>query len=132
MSGYNNTNTTILATHMDAGGNKRMLLAHKCESGRIEYVIGSYFQEKQSGRRLLFECHGCGNLERGEELVAYSWDWGHYFDNVVKAVDYWKREVLGEKLAFEDAMDRVCIDCAYTTGSECESCMVRKTHDQIG
>ena len=99
MSYYNSENTHILATHEQTGGNTRMLLLHVCDNGRHEYVVGSYFQQEPSGRRMLFECHECGSYERGEELVDYSWDWGHYFggdDGLLNAVDYWKREVLGE------------------------------------
>ena len=83
MSKYNSTNTHILATHEAAGGNTRMLLFHICESGRHEYVIGSYFQQH----------HYDGAL--GYEHWDYEWNWGHYFSNVVNAVTYWKREVLG-------------------------------------
>ena len=79
--GYNSENTTILATH-DDGANKRMLLLHRHESGRLEYVIGSYFHETRYD----------GSL--GYERWDYEWDWGHYFGDVVSAVDYWKREVL--------------------------------------
>lgn len=78
MSGYNNTNTKVLAEHPQ-GRNTRMLLLHTCNDGRLEYVIGSYFTEEW----------GEGNV------VDYSWDWGHYFGDVVSAVDYWKQEVLG-------------------------------------
>ena len=86
MSNYTSENTHILATHMQAGGNRRMLLLHVCEDGRHEYVIGSYFAEK----------HYDGAL--GYERWDYEWDWGHYFggeDGLLNAVDYWKREVLG-------------------------------------
>ena len=83
MGNYNSENTTILATHEQAGGNKRMLLLHRYESGRIEYVIGSYFHETRYD----------GSL--GYERYDYEWDWGHYFGSIVDAVDYWKREVLG-------------------------------------
>lgn len=82
MSNYNSENTTILATCEQAGGNKRMLLLHECESGRLEYVIGSYFTEAFYDGAL------------GYERVDYSWDWGHYFGDVVDAVDYWNRMVL--------------------------------------
>lgn len=83
MSNYNSENTTILATHEQAGGNTRMLLLHKYESKRIEYVIGSYFHETRYDSSL------------GYERYDYEWDWGHYFGSIVDAVDYWKREVLG-------------------------------------
>ncbi len=41
---YNSNNTKVLETY-DQDGNLRMLLMHEHESGRIEYVIGSYFTE---------------------------------------------------------------------------------------
>lgn len=83
MSNYNSRNTTILATHEQAGGNKRMLILHTCDSGRLEYVIGSYF--KTDIRMIDSD---------GHTKADYSWDWGHYFGDVVSAVDYWKEEVL--------------------------------------
>lgn len=79
---YSSENTTILATCDKAGGNRRMLLLHRCDSGRLEYVVGSYFHERRYDGAL------------GYERYDYEWDWGHYFSNVVDAVDYWKREVL--------------------------------------
>lgn len=86
MSNYSSKNTTILATHEQAGGNTRMLLLHKCESGRLEYVIGSYFTvEVNLGDP--FDMNGPAFVD------DYSWDWGHYFGDVVSAVDYWKREI---------------------------------------
>ena len=95
MSNYNSTNTHILATHEQAGGNTRMLLFHVCESGRHEYVVGSYFTvETNVGDP--FDMDGPAFIDE------YSWDWGHYFNDgygndgsgIVNAVDYWKREVL--------------------------------------
>jgi len=83
MGEYNSTNTKILATCEQAGGNTRMLLLHTYESGRDEYIIGSYFHETRYDGLL------------GYEHWDYEWDWGHYFNDVVSAVDYWKREVLG-------------------------------------
>ena len=77
---YNSENTDVLATH-DQGGNKRMLLCHRCESGRHEFVVGSYFHEKRHDGAL------------GYERWDYEWDWGHYFSDIISAVDYW-REVL--------------------------------------
>lgn len=87
---YNSKNTTVLATHVAAGNNTRMLLLHKCESGRNEYVIGSYFTVEVVLGDPYDKC-GPAFVDR------YSWDWGHYFSDVVSAVDYWKREVLGEE-----------------------------------
>jgi len=84
MSSYNSTNTKILATVEQAGGNVRMLLLRECESGRHEYVIGSYFQQRPY--------HGM----LGYEHVDYEWDWGHYFDGFESAARYWLGEVLGE------------------------------------
>lgn len=80
MSNYTSENTMVLAMHEQAGGNTRMLLLHKTdyEQRPHKYVIGSYFTTVWNGT-----CY------------EYSWDWGHYFENVVDAVDYWKREVLG-------------------------------------
>jgi hypothetical protein len=86
MSYYNSENTEILAMHTEEGfhPNTRMLLLHKtnCEHRPHEYVIGSYFTAKWNPL---------------VEVFNYSWDWGHYFGSVVDAVDYWKREVLGEE-----------------------------------
>lgn len=97
MSNYNSTNTNILATHEQAGGNTRMLLLHECDSGRLEYVIGSYFQVKPRGRMSFAECHACGNWEPVmENIEDYEWDWGHYFSDLLDCVDYWRSEVLGE------------------------------------
>lgn len=84
MSAYNSENTHILATVEQAGGNKRMLLLHVCGNGRHEYVIGSYFHERRYDGAM------------GYERWDYEWDWGHYFGDVVSAVDYWKGEVLEE------------------------------------
>lgn len=75
---YTSKNTTVLET-FDQGMNKRMLLFHECGNGRHEYVIGSYFSE---------------NGTAFDGVVSYEWDWGHYFTDVVSAVDYWKSEVL--------------------------------------
>ena len=87
MSNYNSKNTTVLATNEQAGGNTRMLLLHKCESGRLEYVIGSYFTVETN----LGDPY---NMDGPAFVDDYSWDWGHYFGSVVDAVDYWNREVL--------------------------------------
>ena len=82
MCSYNSTNTKILAEHEQDGGNTRMLLFHEFDNGRHEYVVGSYFTKKWYD----------GSL--GYEHVDYSWDWGHYFNDIVDAVDYWKSAVL--------------------------------------
>jgi len=74
---YNSENTTILATHYDRW-NKRMFLLHRFESGRLEYIVGSNFTEKRYDGAL------------GYESYAYSWDYGHYFSDVVSAAEYWK------------------------------------------
>ena len=114
MSNYNSTNTHILATHEQAGGNTRMLLLHICDSGRHEYVVGSYFTKYREyiDRWIIADEEGnCFTLDRHEHVglvngdwwkkfdepgkFYYEWDWGHYFSNVVNAVTYWKREVLG-------------------------------------
>lgn len=96
MSNYNSENTIVLATHVQAGNNTRMLLLHTCESGRLEYVVGSYFQQERYDGAL------------GYEHVDYSWDWGHYFDDVVSAVNYWESEVL-----CKDSARRMVLDDAW-------------------
>lgn len=127
MSNYNSENTTILATHEQAGGNTRMLLLHVCENGRHEYVVGSYFTvykeyidhwpdydspavvADREGNCFTEDTHEEVGMVNGRWMEAfdrggkyhYSWDWGHYFSDgndgsgIVKAVDYWEREVLG-------------------------------------
>lgn len=87
MSNYNSTNTHILATHEQRDGNTRMLLFHVCESGRHEYVVGSYFT---TTIRMIDS--------EGHTKADYEWDWGHYFSSVVDAVDYWQREVAADLL----------------------------------
>ena len=85
MSNYTSKNTTILATHMQ-GNNKRMLLLHKCDNGRHEYVIGSYFTvETNLGDP--YDINGPAFID------SYSWDWGHYFSDVVAATEYWKMDI---------------------------------------
>ena len=81
---YNSENTKVLATYEQKDGNIRMLLLHEFESGRLEYVIGSYFN--------VFE------RVEGEGCKEYEWTWGHYFDSVVDAVDYWQREIAADLL----------------------------------
>ena len=80
MKVYNSMNTHVLATHEQAGGNLRMLLVHFCEDGRVEYVVGSYFHSTWME---------CG-------VAEYEWDWGHYYFDVVRAVEYWKGVLDGE------------------------------------
>ena len=97
MSDYNSGNTKILATCEKAGGNTRMLLLHEFMDGTLEYIIGSYFLQEPRGHMSFTECPSCKNsIPSVENLTDYSWDWGHYFFDVVAAVDYWKEEVLGE------------------------------------
>lgn len=76
MSNYNSENTHVLATREQAGGNTRMLLLHVCESGRHEYVVGSYFEQKPRG-----------------DGWDYEWYWGHYFGSFDQAAMYWLQEV---------------------------------------
>ena len=87
MSNYNSKNTKVLATH-DDNGNTRMLLMHEMDCGRREYVIGSYFTVD-------VELGDPYDREGPAFVDHYSWDWGHYFSDVVDAVRYWEREVLG-------------------------------------
>ena len=115
--------------------NTRMLLMHEREDKRIpyEYIIGSYFTEERKSTpeprmavRLRNESKSFAPAMRGygtrnlledladevlrfhpSEIVHYSWHWGHYFDDVVHAVDYWKREVIGE-----DTDRFMCPDCS--------------------
>jgi len=105
--GYNSENTLILATEMQAGNNRRMLLLHICEDGRHEYVIGSYFASYREyidrwadgagGFHTVVadEDGNCFTLDRHEDVgrvngdwsgafdkpgkFHYEWDWGHYF-----------------------------------------------------
>lgn len=114
MSNYNSTNTKILAEYPQ-GKNTRMLLLHTMNDGRLEYVIGSYFTKEPA--KICFRCgelladeheiteykYACLNCDENfyefeandsEDVVDYSWDWGHYFNDIVSAVNYWKREVL--------------------------------------
>lgn len=81
MSNYTSWNTTVLATHMAAGNNEKMLLLYRRYDGSLEYIVGSYFTTSLNP-----------DSDGGE--YAYSWYWGHYFDDVVSAVDYWKNDVL--------------------------------------
>lgn len=93
MSYYNSDNTTILATHDQKHLNEtntRMLLLHKCENGRREFVIGSYFTQTT-------EVSSCQEYERTD----YSWDWGHYFEKFESAASYWFEEVLGKHIGEE-------------------------------
>lgn len=91
---YNNKNTTILETCEKSGGNTRMLLLHTLVNGKHEYVIGSYFQQHPH-----IEPLGHTGIEVAtEDLTDYEWDWGHYFSDVVSAVEYWKRVLAGTDL----------------------------------
>ena len=122
MSNYNSENTHVLATHMN-DDNERMLLLHVCGDGHLQYIIGSYFEKKPGYGGLegiiVDRCGATWNVETGcqvgfatnladyddpayydqvlehANVVHYSWDWGHYFSDVVSAVRYWEREVLG-------------------------------------
>ena len=78
MKKYNSMNTTVLMTHGTDRNDTRMLLLHKRMDGSIEYIIGSYFNATRTGW----------------DEYDYDWYWGHYFDDLVYAVDYWKRNIL--------------------------------------
>lgn len=83
MGNYNSENTIVLDTY-EQDGSERMLLLHMIDGGRrLEYVIGRNFTESRYDGAL------------GYERYDYSWDYGHYFFDIVRAIDYWKREVLG-------------------------------------
>lgn len=87
---YNSTNSQVLATHVAAGGNVRMLLykPHPAtpspdgtagwEPARREFVIGSYFEA----------------LPHPDGTFDYEWSWGNYFSDISDAVAYWDAEVL--------------------------------------
>ena len=131
MGKFTSKNTHILATHVQKDGNKRMLLFHICESGRHEYVVGSYFTEEleyiepggqfpsgvtvnrqgdcfdeatgryigQANNFLSYQDadYYAAALESSREhgkTIHYTWDWGHYFSDVVDAVEYWRTLVL--------------------------------------
>lgn len=79
MGHYDSTNTEVLDTYRQEDGNLRMLLYHHCADSFGEFIIGSYFCEDVTSDGVSF----------------YSWDWGHYFQDIVTAVDYWK-EVLND------------------------------------
>lgn len=124
MSNYNSDNTTVLATSEQAGGNTRMLLLHEMESGRREYVIGSYFTvykeymdhyPDHDGPAVIADREGnCFTEDTHEEVGTangrwsesfdrggryhYSWDWGHYFDSLDKAALCWLTEVKGMRI----------------------------------
>lgn len=139
MSGYNSTNTYVLATHEQAGGNTRMLLLHICDSGRHEYVIGSYFHvykeymahwpdydspaviADRDGNCFTEDTHeevGMANGKWSESFdkggkYHYEWDWGHYFggeDGLLEAVDYWRREVLWREAELFELHDGAELD----------------------
>jgi len=75
---YNSENTKVLARREHADGNMRMLLLHEFENGRLEYVVGSHFRETRYDGAL------------GYERWDYDWYYGHYFSDVVSAVEFWK------------------------------------------
>ena len=87
MSNYNSKNTKVLATYKQTAENTRMLLLHTFSDGRLEYIIGSYFEVETN----LGDPY---DKDSPAFVDNYSWDWGHYFNDIVDAVDYWKREVL--------------------------------------
>jgi hypothetical protein len=118
MSNYNSGNTTVLATH-EQNGNMRMLLLHECKSGRLEYVIGSYFTVMAELPEGLVDESGVlydaetmkvidnDSIETGRLcadawrktwphlIKCYSWDWGHYFGSFEQAAMFWLQEVHG-------------------------------------
>lgn len=123
---YNSDNTKVLATHEQHDGNVRMLLLHEFESGRLEYVVGSYFTvykeyidrwvDGAGGFHTIVadENGNCFTLDMHEDVgrvngnwegafdkpgkFYYEWTWGHYFESVVDAVDYWQREIAADLL----------------------------------
>ena len=106
MSTYNSTNTKVLET-LAQGKNLRMLLFHECGDGRYEYVIGSYFQQDEVPDA---EYDEVDEVWIQTSRIDYSWDWGHYFGDMVSAVDYWKREVLGIDCHKPERF--ICPDCS--------------------
>lgn len=134
--GFNSDNSKILATYdevrIDGITNTHMLLMREYESGRIEFVIGSYFTKKPHMKEL-----GDTGIEVvTEDLMDYEWDWGHYFSNVFSAVDYWYQKVLRLKPA--DGIDvefpknnngwATCPRCnedIYDTDRFCSHCGVK-------
>ena len=116
MSDYNSENTVVLSTTQQKDGNTRMLLLYtRPEDGSHEYIIGSYFKQE----------HYDGTL--GYERMDYSWYWGHYFNDLADAFDYWRREVLSEVATigrFEDgwATCPICGEDVYDTDLYCAHC----------
>lgn len=84
---HNSTNTIVLELHAQ-GDNLRMLLVHRLDDVpddmewryKREYIIGSYFCEDVTS----------------DGVSYYSWDWGHYFNDLKAAYYYWKRVKGGE------------------------------------
>lgn len=115
MGHYNSTNTEVLDTCKQEDGNLRMLLYHHCADGVGEFIIGSYFKKETTltcphcGNALTperkieeypFQCDRCDeNFYKFEanEFMVYSWDWGHYFLDVLNAAEYWKQVRKGKK-----------------------------------
>lgn len=110
MGNYNSTDSHIPATHMH-GDSRRMLLLHITPEGRHEYIIGSYFKETRYDGDL-----GYGHWD-------YSWDWGHYFQDFAKAVDYWQREVVAEGIGhMEGLRTKQCGFEDYMTQDKWDAC----------
>lgn len=141
--GFNSDNSKILATYdevqSDGITNTHMLLMREYESGRVEFVIGSYFTESKSR----FCCPRCGSElsdsdvpgyrflctecdenfytfeAKASAVTDYSWDWGHYFNSVLSAVDYWERDVLLFKPADEIDVEFPKNDNGWATCPRC-------------
>lgn len=78
MSRYNSENSKVLENR-----NGKMLLLHEFEDGRHEYIVGSNFT-------VTWYDGACGYMRQD-----YSWDWGHYFNNIVSAAMFWKEVAIG-------------------------------------
>lgn len=93
--GYTSNDSRILETLEDKDGTRKALIQHDLKRGGHEYVVCSNLQTE----------HFDGAL--GYEEDRYSWDWGHYFQSIVDAVECWKEKALG-KHALE-------VECAFGT-----------------